>query len=667
MTATLPRPEELLTCLAVLLDGEREIDRVPIGAIDLKGDGVRLEGRGRRFGAIAEWRAIDGDVPRWDASLEIGLLGDEPVDAGVVITLELGQSDESRWLVPGLFYGENRPAASRAHFPRWVAPGAPSGDDPFAASSWSFRVDRTAAPLVSVAAGGRAFTLVAEPWTAIGQAGIGFGGGGTGPGSEPIELRLSVPYREEPVVYDGGERPQPPDRPTHRWLPGEPVRIAFRLYVAADEPNGWAPALRDLSSATPASGEGAPLDLGQAAELACDGLLDWHYDAEVPAIYETAAFDREGGAGTAEDDRRAMHVGWLSGAPAAAALIAHGRRSGRADAEAAGRSVLDAICANLAPCGTFWGQWTAQHGWTKGWTRGDDALHGRTLAEATLFTLRAAAAVGDAPGWLRAAASNLRFVAGHQRASGALPGTWNGRTGDALSWDGSAALAWIPALIEGADALGEPPLRDAAAGAGAFYAAFVDREFLFGAPEDVDLGPTSEDGYVAVMAYVALAESAASAAERDGWLDVARRAAEWTLTFRYAWDVPFPPDSTLRRAGFRTAGLDLASPANQHLHTYGLICVPELVRLGQALGDAWLVRRARDNLAAARQVLASRDGEFGARRGMTPERYYHTRYGGPVGEIGRLSHAWCLGLLLWACEAAIAEPAIAGEVPTHAA
>jgi hypothetical protein len=37
---------------------------------------------------------------------------------------------------------------------------------------------------------------------------------------------------------------------------------------------------------------------------------------------------------------------------------------------------------------------------------------------------------------------------------------------------------------------------------------------------------------------------------------------------------------------------------------------------------------------------------------MAPERYYQTNCFGPKGEIGPLSHAWCLGLLLWACDAA---------------
>jgi hypothetical protein len=99
--------------------------------------------------------------------------------------------------------------------------------------------------------------------------------------------------------------------------------------------------------------------------------------------------------------------------------------------------------------------------------------------------------------------------------------------------------------------------------------------------------------------------------------------------------------------------------ANQHLHVYGLICVPELAWLGMASEDPWLVARARDHLVAARQLLVREDGELNGRRGMLPERIYQTDCFGPKGGIGMLSHAWCLGLLLGACEAARDIPAFA--------
>jgi hypothetical protein len=198
----------------------------------------------------------------------------------------------------------------------------------------------------------------------------------------------------------------------------------------------------------------------------------------------------------------------------------------------------------------------------------------------------------------------------------------------------------------------------------------VDAGFLYGAPEDVDLGPTSEDGYVAVMAYAALARaeahaSANASAERgdsdamNRWVDLARRAADWTLNFRFGYDVDFPAKSPLARRGFRTIGADLASPANQHLHAYGLICTADLVELSRWTGDDRYRAAARAAFAWARQLLVRTEGDLGGRRGMMAERAYQTRYDGPKGAIGPLSHAWCLGLLLHAAELALVDSELA--------
>jgi hypothetical protein len=136
------------------------------------------------------------------------------------------------------------------------------------------------------------------------------------------------------------------------------------------------------------------------------------------------------------------------------------------------------------------------------------------------------------------------------------------------------------------------------------------------------------------MAFVAL----------EDW-ENARRAADWTLTFRYSYDVDFAPETTLGAYGFRSAGADQASPANQHLHNFGLICFPEMLRLGEPYRTSSL-----QHLECFRQFIARHDGDFGALRGMAAERYLQTDCFGPKGTVQPLSHSWCLGVLLYACE-----------------
>jgi hypothetical protein len=145
------------------------------------------------------------------------------------------------------------------------------------------------------------------------------------------------------------------------------------------------------------------------------------------------------------------------------------------------------------------------------------------------------------------------------------------------------------------------------------------------------------------MAFVAL----------EDW-ETARRAADWMLTFRYTYDVAFSERTLLGRYGFRTRGADQASPSNQHLHAFGLICLPEMLRLAEATGDDHYRQTTLQNLACFRQFVAREDGDFGAYRGMNSERYYQTDCFQAKGMLLTLSHAWSAGVLLYGCEELLA-------------
>ena len=524
--------------------------------------------------------------------------GAEPLDAGIRYELELPATGDPNWLVPGVFYGENRPASCTRIYPRFT-PGRLDVER-MESDAWSFRADRCATP--AVFANGRG--LVTTEVSPVGQAGVGF----AWRDGRPV-VWLDFPYREEPLRYDGSERPGPPDVRTHRWQPGESVELDVR---EGDE--------RALRPREPWVDPGW-VSVEEAAALAAHGLHRWHYRPDPARLLETASFARE-----PADDRDHMHVSWVSGTPYAYALLRHGRRVRNEAYVEAGTAVLDHVAENLAPGGTCWAQWTAERGWTWGWHPDHSRLHARTLADATLFLHR------SGPRWTEAVRSNLDVVRRTQRDDGALPAAHHVDTGDAVSWEGTAGMAWIPALVEAGHV-------EEARAAGEWFKRF---ETWYGAPEDVDLAPTSEDGYAAVMAFVAL----------EDW-ETARRAADWMLTFRYTYDVAFDPATTLGRHGFRTRGGDQASPANQHLHAFGLICVPEMLRLAAATGEDWYRQTTVENLACFRQFVARHDGDFGAQKGMTSERYYQTDCFDAKGGLLPLSHAWTGGVLLLACEDAL--------------
>jgi len=532
--------------------------------------------------------------------------GEQEIAAGIRVELELPDVEDPKWLVPGVFYGENRQESCTRIYPRFT-PGHVDVAR-MESDSWSFRADRCATVAVLTDGAG----LRTSESSALGQAGVGFA---QRDGRRLIWL--DFPYREEPLRYDGSETPAAPDVQTHRWRPGERVTLAFDELGHGDH-------RRLVHEPPPPFADPAWVGIEEAAALAAHGLHRWHYKVDPPRLIETAAFDRD--AFGDRCDRDHMHVSWVSGAPYAYALLRHGRRVGNSEYVAAAESVLDHIAASLTPGGTYWAQWTAGDGWTTGWHRDRARLHARTLADAALFMLRAGGR------WAESARANVAVAVRTQRADGAFPAAHHVETGDAVSWEGTAGMSWIPALV----AAGE---HDAAARAGAYYAQF---DAWCGAPEDVDLAPTSEDGYAALMAFAAL----------EDWANAAR-AADWLLTFRYSYDVAFGERTLLGRYGFRTRGADQASPANQHLHAFGLVCLPELIRLADATGDDLYRRTAVENLACFRQFIAREDGDFDAYRGMASERYYQTDCFQAKGMLLTLSHAWSVGVLLLGCEDAL--------------
>jgi hypothetical protein len=521
--------------------------------------------------------------------------GTQPVEAGVRISLRLPPTDDPAWLVPGVFYGENRPAGCTRIFPRFT-PGRVDVAR-MESDAWSFRADRCATPAVFARGGG----LVTRELSPVGQAGVGFAYRDGTP-----TIWLDFPFREEPLRYDGSDTPAPADVRTYRWTPGERVE----LHVSAND-GDWRRVLRPRDDVSRA----AWVSVSEAAELAAYGLYRWHYKPGPARLIETRSFD-------GREERDHMHVGWVSGAPYAYALLRHGRRVGNDAYVAAAEAVLDHIAQNLAPGGTYWPQWTHDRGWTWGWHDDHSRAHARTLADATLFMLRAGGR------WQESARSNVAVAVRAQRDDGALPAAHHLETGAAVAWEGTAGMAWIPALVLAGE-------HEAARRAGDYYRRF---DAWYGAPEDVDLAPSSEDGYAAVMAFVAL----------EDW-EAARRAADWTLTFRYSYDVDFAKGTTLGDHGFKSRGADQASAANQHLHDFGLICLPEFARLGRPYRSS-----ALQHLECFRQFIARWDGDFGARKGMAAERYLQTDCFGPKGTLDPLSHSWSLGVLLLACEEAIA-------------
>lgn len=330
---------------------------LPVPADEIVRDGsgaLRLRGEAHGFAARL---TLDprGDEPAYDAALTVDRVADRALAAGLRVELRLGAGDDPGWLVPGAFYGENRRADCTRPYPRYHPDPAECAADPtgLTASAWSLRADRCATPAVFArdAQGGAA--LATSEYGPLGEQGVGFADDGG-----RAVLRLHFPYREEPVSYYGSGTPRPADTPTHHWQPGEQHTLRFTVHLHDSDPHAYAPVIRALHQAFPAHPEPAAwTGVEEAAQLSAEGLHRWHYRADPPVLLETAAFDRE--ALGERGDRPAMHVSWVSGTPYAHALLLHARRVGDETMARDAAAVIDHICANLTPGGTFWGQWSA--------------------------------------------------------------------------------------------------------------------------------------------------------------------------------------------------------------------------------------------------------------------------------------------------------------------
>ncbi len=615
-----------------------------------------LESEDKPFRFIGSCRLSIGDSEYFHFELMLTYEGDKEHKANFSIAFEVNDTGIPRWMLPGMFYKHNRPKNCFKMYPRYD----PNEVDPdlFISNYWYFRSDRCALPAVfcwtdnfttCLATKERFDDYVEDPSPFAlfrdGISGLGFRGD-----EAHTQLYLFFPYREEPIKYttcfgDG-------HKSIVRNLSiknGAKFKLSFKLMACESELHAYNGFVRDIydqeKSYNPPN-SWIPKD--QASSLTSYGIYHWHYDKENSALYETASFDKYFGKGDTYFDRPHMHVAWVSGVTYAYAILRQGREEGISEYEKAARVVIDKISSGIAPCGTFWPEWTRERGWGTGWNPKANWVQARTVSEATLFMIRALEYEKefgyDHPNWEKAVKNNLEFALKVQREDGNFGSYYDIETGEVVEWDGAGSLMWIPALLASARYFSENKYRESAIKGGDYYTKFVDDEYIYGAPEDVHLTPTSEDGYNALIAYVHLYE----ATQDKRWLTYACKAADWMLTFRFAYNVKFPPFTILDDYNFHTVGADLASPSNNHLHNYGLICHPELLRLWSYTKDDYYLERARDHLYCFHQFIAREDGDFNARKGMITEQWYHTDWWQPKGAMLQLAHIWCAGFIAYA-------------------
>ncbi|MGG3468185.1 hypothetical protein ABES02_11965 [Neobacillus pocheonensis] len=632
-----------------IYNSETVVEKIQIENVNEVESSFLVSGKGDLFSVRSVWKQVQDGCGFIEVDLHVCYNKEVSGAYGFQFNADLIGNGKPTWMIPGAFYKENRFEHNARKYPRYDY--RDGNHDEMVSDHWSFRSDRAALPAVFAWNDEMCGALCVEEMSPLGLTGVGFRGN-----ESSTSIWVNFPYKEEPVTFVGEPIPEPKDISLYTFKPGETVQLHLKIYTASPDLHSYNPFVREMYKLHQQEYPLNPwMGLEEASELTAHGLYRWHYMPEHSILSETAAFDREFNNNVkGMGDRPHMHVGWVSGVPYAYALLTYGRNKGIQQYVDAAIDVINNVASALAPSGTFWASWVLGKGWGTGWNPKNTWLQARTISEATLFLVRALNYEIQAgfthPDWEKAVLSNLNFAVAHQRADGNFGSYYHCETGEVEEWDGAGGILWIASLLEGSQHFHNEEYRLAAEKAGHYYERFVLDEYIYGAPEDVHLTPTSEDAYNAVVAYVLLYEND----KNEKWLNLAKHAADWLMTFRWTYNLAFPEHTFLHQYDFRSRGADQASPSNQHLHNYGLFCVPEMLRLWKYTEDTYYLDRTRDHIACFLQFIARKDGDFNAYKGMVTERFYNTNCFQPKGMMLTLSHSWCVGLVLYASQEALA-------------
>jgi len=190
--------------------------------------------------------------------------------------------------------------------------------------------------------------------------------------------------------------------------------------------------------------------------------------------------------------------------------------------------------------------------------------------------------------WRKAFLQECDFLVATPRYCGMLPRGWtiDGKPlGDITSGAprlSTAGSYCVSPLARATQMTGDPKYAKAA---GELMSAYC-QTFLsdqssppWGATLDAG-GEDKEAGYGLLHGLLSLYD----ATHQSQWLDYAREAADWTLTWMYFHDVHVFHDPNLK-GNMNTVGWTFISTQNQEIDCFGYWMAPDYYRLGQALND----------------------------------------------------------------------------------
>ncbi|MEW6358061.1 MAG: hypothetical protein AB1696_17130 [Planctomycetota bacterium] len=163
----------------------------------------------------------------------------------------------------------------------------------------------------------------------------------------------------------------------------------------------------------------------------------------------------------------------------------------------------------------------------------------------------------------------------------------------------------------------------------------------------------------AAIGFMRAALDVHEATHVDKFLEWARMAAEWILTFMYFWDTGFH-EGTPCRGQMKTTGWTSVSVQNQHIDVFAPCA--EFLRLGELLGEERFIEIAKMMFAATTQTIACEADMWGydapdkhTVMGEQAEQFFQTNYvQGPSadrslwrGGMNLWNPSWIIAHVLW--------------------
>ena len=223
------------------------------------------------------------------------------------------------------------------------------------------------------------------------------------------------------------------------------------------------------------------------------------------------------------------------------------------------------------------------------------------------------------------------FLLGSPRHKGMFPRAWTPE-GTALGWrdngdppPGTISAAGVQcacALARLATLTDEAKYREAAAKAmDAYWHEFG--QTLASPPWGATLDAGAEDKEAGWGMMRAALETYTTSKE-PRFLEMAKDAADWTLTWMFFHDIGLKPESGLLHDHLHTVGWTFISTQNQEIDVWGYFMAPDYYRLGLVAGDERYKQIGRVLFQAASQTISRPGAMFGPVPGIQAEHYNHS-------------------------------------------